>query len=488
MRKIMLFLSLILLVLVVACQNTSTTTKETNNNTEKTIIKLAHWGIGTEQENNLWRRRVAAFNQTHEDIQIEIVMAEGGWDEWLTTKAAAGELPDVFLVNSVPDAAIKGWAANIYDIVKNDPEWYDIPKALRDSVTYFDSKVFGIPAGYHFLGYYANFTLFENANVTTDFSTYEFTVEEFFNAISQAKFLSEDGTSTIGLDASGEIINWLPSAYDTTGKIQHFLWDGEKFDYMSPAMTQTIAKAVDLTDNKEVFGAFSDQAPGEGEPSEREKYFGTNGWNESFANGRVGFRWGGSWDASYYANSIQDNFEHDFVGIPGKRVVGVSDYFVIAKTTKNKEAAYEVAKWLSFGIDGIMAAFEIIENEKEVVLTMPGLPINERTMVIEKWFESYPQPGFKAIYEKIKGGDFTVLMEGNKFVPGFGQARWDYDTGIDARISRPDQPEGKTLSIGDLVYDAARGAISWSDYMTQDLADKINQQLAQAINQLRNVQ
>ncbi|NLG82935.1 MAG: extracellular solute-binding protein [Bacilli bacterium] len=485
MRKLMFLLSLILLTtLVVACQNNSGTT--TTTKTEPVVVKLAHWGIGTEQENNLWRRRVARFNETHDDIKIEIVMSEGGWDEWLTTKASAGELPDVFLVNSVPDAAIKGWAANIYDIVKNDAEWFDVPKALRDTVTYFENRVYGIPAGYHFFGYYANFTLFENANVTTDFSTYNFTVEEFFAAITQAKYIASNGTSTVGLDAAGEIVNWLPSALDETGKIKHFLWDGEKFDYMSTAMTQTIEKAVALMDSKEVFGAYSEAAPAEGEPSEREVYFGTKGWNEAFANGRVGFRWGGSWDASYYANNISD-FDHDFVGLPGNRVVGVSDYFVISKTAKNKEAAYEVAKWLSFGYEGIAAAFDIIEKEKEVVLTMPGLPINERTAVIEKWFESYPQPGFKTIFEKTKSGEFTLLMEGNKYVPGFDNARWHYDTGIDARISRPDQPEGKTLSIGDLVYDASNGKINWSDYMTQELANKINQKLTEAINQLRDV-
>lgn len=514
MKRILSFLLiLVLAVVLVACDRTedktttATTepaatskpeessepveTTEPEEEDDRLVVRLAHWGLGTVEDNNLWRRRIARFNETNEEIRIEIVeYTANNWNEWLTALAGAKELPDVFLVNNVPDAALSGWARNIKDLV--DDEWEDIPVALRDSVTYGEGdnqKIYAVPAAYHYFGYYANITLIGESGSNAAFHTYNYTIDEFFDAVEKVKDVSnkQDGTGTIGLDAASELQNWLPSAYDETGKIQHYLWDGEKFAFTSPALSKAITKANELVNQKMVFSSFSDTPGEEGGPSERELVFGTNGFNDAFQTGRLAFRYGATWDATSYYNNMKGSYTFDFIGLPGKKVIGVSDYFVISKASENPKAAYEVAKYLSFGKKGILDMFDIIEkalSEEDVVLTVNGLPLNEDAEIMNEWFKYYPIDGFKNIYELAAKGEFTVLMEGNKFIPGYSVARWNYDTGIDATISRPDADEGKTLSIGDLIWDAYNGSININDYMDEDLAAKINKELEDALDQI----
>ena len=118
--------------------NTGDNGSGTGSKTRKTVVTFCSWNFGTEEENNLTRRRVEAFNKASSTIRIEMVVpVDGqGYDDFLATMASAGELPDVFFVNSVPTAVINQWAMDITSIAKADSEWEDIPSALRDSITY----------------------------------------------------------------------------------------------------------------------------------------------------------------------------------------------------------------------------------------------------------------------------------------------------------------------------------------------------------------
>ncbi len=141
---------------------------------------------------------------------------------------------------------------------------------------------------------------------------------------------------------------------------------------------------------------------------------------------------------------------------------------------------------MTFGTDGLNEMFDIIENavpdteNGEVSLGVSGLPISTVQSIIDLWFEDYPVYGVQEIFEAAAAGDVEVLVEGNKFVPGFITARFTYNTGIDATISRPNANPGSTLSIGDLLWDAQFGAIVYSDYMTQELQNLINYEFVKA--------
>ncbi len=183
-------------------------------------------------------------------------------------------------------------------------------------------------------------------------------------------------------------------------------------------------------------------------------------------------------------NATTAGFDVQFIGVPGNKVVGVTDYYAISKTTEDLDAAYEVAKWLTFGTDGLNAMFDIIENTVpgagEVSLSVSGLPISTVQSIVDVCFENYPVAGVQEIFEAAAAGTVEVLVEGNKFVPGFITARYTYNTGIDALISRPNNAPGSTLSIGDLLWDAQFGKLVYADHMTQELETLINYELLKA--------
>jgi len=501
MRKVITLLVLLMLAFVVACNKTDTTTTTTTasqttttalqtTTTEPdpdvTTVTIAHWGIGTEEENNLLRRRITMFNETHDTIQIAIVQHEGNWEEWLVTKAAAGEFPDVMTINNVSDYVLKDYIGDISSVI--DEEWDDIPSALRDAVTYGE-KIYAIPSAYHYMGYYANLDLLGDVSNAT-FNDFTYTADEFFTAIEALKDINvSDGTGTIGISNANDIVNWYPSVLDTNEEIMHFVWNGSSFDYNGDPMKDTIAKAAALQTGKYAFGAYSADKATPETPSERETIFANNWDGAVFRNNQMGFVYDASWSNSGFENDIDGLFDYDFVGVPDGKVIGVSDFFGVSKSAVDKEAAYIVAKYLTFGEQGITDAFDIITDAKtneDKTLSMPGLPINETAAIITLWFNTIPQPGFKLAYEKAAAGDVQVLIEGNKYIPGFSIARFSYDTGIDALITRPNNSPGSTLSIGDFIYDASLGKINYSDYMNSQISGALNYELLKAQVELNN--
>jgi multiple sugar transport system substrate-binding protein len=110
-------------------------------------LRYANWNLGTEEENNIQRQLVQAYTDAHPHVTIEFVdmSAEGGWDAVLTSYAAKGELPDVFMANNVPLYVQNGWLADLTDLTANDPDWANVPQVLKDSFTY-SGKVLGLPA------------------------------------------------------------------------------------------------------------------------------------------------------------------------------------------------------------------------------------------------------------------------------------------------------------------------------------------------------
>lgn len=459
---------------------------------DKTVVTLAHWGLGTVEQNNLLRRRVAAFNEQSETVEIQILEYTGSYDDFLASQAAADAFPDVFMSGNIPSHITLGYAGDITDVASADPEWANIPVALRDAITY-NGQIYAVPAALNYLGYYANLDLIENSGTLTDFTQLGFDYDAFITAIENATDTTHlDGTSTAGLNHPADFFNWLPSTLDSESEsplgIGHAgLADGE-FLYNSQAVKDALAEAASVMSNGWGSESYDNTDPDGDGPlvSDRVARFGANHW-VAFNNGSLAFQWDGTWSASGRASAAATaGFDVQFVGIPGNKVVGVSDFLGISKTANDQAAAYEVAKWLTFGTDGINAMFDIVENTTpdtdngEVSLAISGLPISNVQSVIDAWFENYPVAGVQEVFEAAAAGTVQVLVEGNKFVPGFVVARYTYNTGIDATISRPNNTPGSTLSIGDLLWDAQFGKIDYSSYMTQQLQDLINYEFVSA--------
>jgi hypothetical protein len=82
---------------------------------QSVTIRYANWNVGTEEENNLQRQLVAAYEASNPGVTVEFVdmSGDGRWDEKLTNYAARGELPDVFMADNTPYYVQSGWAADL---------------------------------------------------------------------------------------------------------------------------------------------------------------------------------------------------------------------------------------------------------------------------------------------------------------------------------------------------------------------------------------
>ena len=133
---------------------------------EAITLRYANWNLGTEEENNIQRQMVQAYMEAHPNVTVEFVdmSAEGGWDAVLTSYAAKGELPDVFMANNVPLYVANGWLADLTDLTAADADWENVPQALKDGVTY-NGQVLGLPAAQFVMGYFVNKDIYEEANL-----------------------------------------------------------------------------------------------------------------------------------------------------------------------------------------------------------------------------------------------------------------------------------------------------------------------------------
>ena len=144
-----------------------------------------------------------------------------------------------------------------------------------------------------------------------------------------------------------------------------------------------------------------------------------------------------------------------------------------------------MAKFLTFGEAGIKARYKIVKENKDIDLT--GLPVNNDPELTGEWFDYVEMKGVKEIYDQVVAGEYTVLVEGYKTIPGFEGARFTDDTGIKIDGVRFDQ----TIKIGDLIWDVCEGAITIGQYksnMTAEKVELLNQTLKESLQKMKDAQ
>jgi ABC-type glycerol-3-phosphate transport system substrate-binding protein len=420
--------------------------EETAEESGPVTLRYANWNLGTEEENNLQRQLVAAYTEAHPNVTVEFVdmSAEGGWDAVLTTYAARGELPDVFMANNVPLYVQNDWVADLTEMVADDPDWANVPQVLKDAVTY-DGQVLGVPAAQFVMGYYVNKDLYEAAN--HDAPDYGLSVEEFEEAVTELHNVNQ---GVLGLDEFEFVMGWYANTQDPN--LKWFSYDGEQMNYNSAAFKEAINFAGEMQ-----------PYTWQGLTEEQKANFTSVGPWELFLNQEVGMRWDGGWAVpGFVANA---DFEWDFIGIPGGNQAMVADVIVVSKTTENMQAAYDFAKWMSFSAEAYAAEAEIAE----AMDSAPKMPVSvsEESLAIYRGF--FDVPGIEAALNNLEGSMVESLA---KVVPGYINARWEGKPGI----SIGDQAD---VNMAYMFANANTGQYKFEDYSAQ-LEEFANQILADA--------
>lgn len=451
-----------LLLAFITCLTLVSCDKETDGLKDGVpVVTYANWNLGTKAENNLYRRMIKKFNQERDDIQIKIIestVSSDKWDEWLSNLAVAEKLPDVYMVNNVADVVIDQLATDITDFVTADPEWSKVNNDIKGAATYHD-HVFGIPAGQYHAGFFANYDAIKpymsavgGGKVKEVFAPGAFTTEQFELIVKAMYDLTEDKNSVVGVNTTGDMINWLPATLDETGTLGHFVWnaDAKRFEYGSEHLIEAFKIVADLSN-------FSFEKAIE--KDKENNYFGTDNYTTAFLEGKIGFFQSGT-----YTNFVDNDYaDYHFVAYPDATVIVISDYMVVSPMAANKQHAYEVAKYLSFGSEGIQARFDILDNLEEGAkgVELSGSPIVDDPELTDKWFSYIEIDGAKDVYEGVLTGKIRPLVEGNKSTPGFQQARFHEKTGISKEILNAN------VTIGEYLWYTALGRITVDEYIAE---------------------
>ena len=413
---------------------------------EPVTLRYANWNVGTEEENNLQRQLIQAYMDAHPNVTIEFVdmSAEGGWDAVLTSYAAKGELPDVFMANNVPLYVQNGWLADLTDLTAADPDWADVPQVLKDSFTY-NGQVLGLPAAQFVMGYFVNQDIYEAANL--DAPEYGVSAEDFFDT---AIALTDVSQGVLGLDEMEFIMGWYANTEDSN--LKWFSFDGTNMNYNSQAFKDAVAKAGEMKPylwqglSEEQLANFKSVGP----------------W-ELFLNQEVGVRWDGGWSVPGYVENA--TFNWDFVGIPGGTQALVEDVIVVSKTTANLEEAYNFARWMTFSSEAYAKEAELAT----AMGTAPKMPVSVNDASLEIYKGFFDKPGLLAALENL---DSSLIESLAKVIPGYINARWEGKPGIDIG-------EDLDVNMWFMFNFANDGRYKYEDYSAQ-LEEFANQILADA--------
>lgn len=400
---------------------------------EKIVINYVNWNLGTEAENNIERKMIAAFEEAHPniDIQLDESFDYSKYGDSLAAAAAAGKLPDVMMLPNIPFGLTNEWLLNLETIAASDPEWANIPKALENA-THYGSGIYAVPAGMFFQGYFINQDLFEQANLPE--LNYSPTWDEFLNAV---KTLNKPSEDVLGLSEAVQIPDWYPASVNS--QLGWFTWDGQQYHLNDPVFIEGVNKAKEIKQGKYTFDSLTED--------EKAKYNATwhgDVWNQ----GKVAVRWEGTWATKDFSNL---NFKSKFIGIPGGKFILIGDFIGISKSTEHQQEAYEFAKYMTFGKDGILKRMELNTDG-----SYTSLPMTTDQSILDQYFANGGYEGLKEAYDNID----NAILEGVKFIPGVVRSRWEAPTGVKVG-------DKENANLGDLILDSIKGGTKIEDYAEQ---------------------
>lgn len=462
MRKLSLIIFFLLCVLIVSCaKETETNIKtepiEKTQKQEVVYVTVDDSYIYHQQDNGLMKKLIDKFNEKNEFIKVKCDTKD----------------PDIIPItygsyNYLPTEIKNRSAADITEFTTKDLEWDNVEKGLKNSVTYND-RVYGIPLGQYFKGYIANFDLIDkviNSSATEMLKIGEFELEEFLDVIYKAKEYTK--REVVGVDYSYDMINWLPSALDETNKLKYYMWNGEEMDYTNPYSLEAI-KIISMCANKESKLTFESYIDFLSDENPAEKVFGSTDVENVFQNQNICMM------LTHILKDRDNNgFNYGFVGLPGNKVISVPKYLYISNNCEHKEEAFKVAKYLSYGSEGIIDQTEILKNNPELVTGF--LPVNTDMNVVGDWLDLITVPGVKEMYQSVSSGKVISLVEGDYYIPYYNEVRNSYDTKIKIDGVRG----GLELKIGDFIYELCQGSIDpdlYLLYMTGSLKDELNRRV-----------
>jgi len=399
--------------------------------TDKTPVEITYaaWNLGSEDSEtpNIDRMLIDEFEQEYPWITVKIIERpkvpgtnnDQDWSEFLGARASIKKLPDVFMVDTLPNYIINNWVRDISDIVKEDGEYLRLAADVRNAAVY-EGMTFALPTAIHYQGYVVNNTLFDQQNL--DPANHNTEWPELIDSLKDGAQHKAGGQGIAGIQGIEHIIHCYPGLVQEG--LEWFTFDGSKFNLDSDAFKQAVEFYLSIYNNSKIsMNYLMDLPVAEGETSLITQYFGEGDpWN----NEKMMVKWIETYNLTSLQQEITEGkrkCDYNFIGFPGvngvKRTPISMDFNAVSSQTKHPEAAYLLARYLGFGTKGYAKRLELST-------TVDGLnPVNYAPLIadeelLDKYFALYPS--FKGYRKVVESQSF--IAEPVKYMVGYNEVRY----------------------------------------------------------------
>lgn len=397
--------------------------KSSGGNSGQATIKLL---VPTDFKDEL-ETVVAEFEKLHTDIKVEIVpsSSDAGQTPTELSKLAAGNnLPDVAVgVENFAYILSQGLAYPLDNLYEADAEKENALQAGIDNYTY-NEHLYALPYRVQFNGMLLNMDLFDTKNLDTP--DYDWTIEEF---ISLAKAATDSQFSGINIVVGDDDTHALQTKLmggmmEEPYQMYGYNMDTHEFDFTSGAWTKAQEYIAEL---RSVPSLVSDELKewskrNQGIADAYDNKFG--GSADALASGKVLFGNHNTWETHWMADKF--NFEWDIYPVPhaegvSERIQTHVDYvFLTSAVTEEKaQAAYELAKFLSYDEAGCLARMKF--NEENKTKSALYTPASADAEVLKAYEASEIIPdGMKYMLKTISENPKKIFIaDANKLIPNF---------------------------------------------------------------------
>ena len=341
-------------------------------------ITLTYWHYEDETTINMLAEK---FMEKYPNITVEAkVITDMSTD--LSAAAAAGTFPDVFSGTDSDTALANAYWADISEYFDADPETKNLlPTIAEYGIGCFDtSKRFAVPTWYQPSAIFIDRNVIEHLNL--DMPRTDWTWSEMIDLIKKATVDDRTGMKYYGLG----YYNRMDSLYgiaacspEERGIKGEFGFDGNDFDLSYWAVGEQ-----DFADLK--LGGYV--APQQ-DTQEMEDWSGDwSTWFGSTAHVAVFSEGFWSYQNIWGLEGYQEEFGLDIVPYVTPNVIDEKEHNIIANmymggvstSCEHKREAYELLKFMSFGVDGWNARMDIYEDSS--ITNSAGTPLKSSNMPV----------------------------------------------------------------------------------------------------------
>lgn len=221
-------------------------------------IELVSWQFGQEGDDNMERAMIAKYEEMNPGVKIVVTVPPEGesQEELLASRAATGDLPDVFDWGNNVDLITMGWAADLTEFVSADAEWDNVVDPLTPGTTY-NGKTYLLPRKMNLMGMFINKDIYATNNLAP--LEFGYSMDDLMNALEKTTTATTKGTSNYfpvdqfyPLVANPETYGFATYNYDT----QTLNYNAEEYARGVEYSMEVYDKNLDLrhTSGEEFFG------------------------------------------------------------------------------------------------------------------------------------------------------------------------------------------------------------------------------------------